>query len=633
MPTTTPRCLLLVLLAAATGVARGASGDVLFPPPPPAVARRLAATIERLGREVKPAERDALFDQIVDAGSEAIPILLAEIEKRNPRTWSLGIQALGAIGDPRVIPRLREELKGLRGRPAMDVLYALALAGDRRALVDALRSTHATVSFEQGTTAVDYIAGALGPDAVPTLIEEIPRRAKNSRVAGLGALGTIADASAVPFLLRWSRQPEPLDRRFALMALARIGDPRAAPRLIEALEDPDLDVRVAAAEGLGYLRAEEAIPRLAALLGKPSVLRPKAIWSLGLIGGPEAAAALRASWTDVSELEKPLVVEALGRAGDPESAPLLGEIARGEDTQLASLAVDALSRLHGPASSAALLAACSGAGSHETRERAAGELVRRRDPRSVPCVLKLLREEVERRNGLSPEASAMLAELPLFAPPGAAEALETMADAVRAPAIRYHLSSAASAIRTVQRLGAEVDPWLALLNQGTAEEIDLAIRWLGELGDARAVEPLCRLIGRLEPARAHLVPQALGRIGSERATSFLVSLLTEESYRDPELRRTREEAVRALARYARSKHVAQELERAFRAEHARTVTPLLAYAHIVGREGIPRLMMLKRELLRRRGRLQVLRHEKVNWALRLLRTGRPIPWEELRDPS
>jgi hypothetical protein len=185
--------------------------------------------------------------------------------------------------------------------------------------------------------------------------------------------------------------------------------------------------------------------------------------------------------------------------------------------------------------------------------------------------------------------------------------------------------------RTVHELGAGIEPWLKLLDEGDLGEVDLAILRLGDLGDPRAVEPLVRLFGRTEPERAWRIPEALGRIGSERGTPFLISLLTDDLYRVPSLARAREEAARALARFSRSVLGAEAARKAYLAERGQAFVALMAYARMRGADAVPDLMVLKKYLLQRRGRLPILRHEKVNWAIRLLREGREIPFAEVAD--
>lgn len=605
-----------------------------FPTPTAAVTRRVNTLIEALRQTEGLAERGRILDDLVEIGPPALPLFVAELDRRSRETWPAMIYALGAVGDPRVIPILRRNLSHQTGTVYMDVLYALTLAGDPEAPRQALRSSFATVSLAPDMTAMDYIAGALGPAATPMLIREIPRRSQEARIAGLGALGTICDAEAVPFLLEWSRRPESIDRRCAVMALARIGDPRSGPRLVEALADPDASVQEAAVEGVGYLREARALPALIQLARRhpASTLRRRAYWSLGLIGGPDAAATLIAALgTAAAEDEHTLVIRALGQTGAAEAAEPLAKETLGASPIIAVAAVTALQALPDAAARDRLLTACSEAPVHEAGLEAARALVIRRDPRVAPCAIKQLREEIDRRHGLDPAADDMLELLPLAAPASVAASLEVAADAVAAPALQHRLREAAHLTRMMQELGAGVEPWIKLLDEGDASEVDLAIRRLGDMGDAQAVEPLVRVFGRIDPDRAWRIPEALGRIGSERATAFLISLLTDDLYHVPSLERAREEAARALARYARAPHAADANREAFVAEQGRLFVPIMAYARMRGAAGIPDLLELKRLLLRRRGPAPVLRHEKINWAIRMLRTGREIPLSEVSD--
>jgi HEAT repeat protein len=547
------------------------------------------------------------------------------------------IFALGAIGDERVLPILREELKNQSSTPYLEILYAMSLAGDDSALVSALRSTDATVLFEPGTTAVDYIAGAAGAKAVPVLIREIPRRSRDSRMAGLSALGTLGDASAVDFLLEWSKQPNPVDRRFALAALSRIGDPRAIPRIIEALSDPDPRVRAGAAEGAGYLRAEKAVPILRSWtkVEKRSVLKGEAVWSLGLIASDNATKALAELFEESRGIERRLVLQAVAKSPSPGAIDVFAVAMRAEDDPaLERIAVNGLTRLgNDPGATTLLLEICASGRDHDSGMIAARALLERKDPRATPCVLSRLREEMDLRHGVGPLAEYILTEIPLIGSESTAASLEALAEEVPAPALEHKLRAAARGVRMIREYGDDAQPWIELLASGTPMDVDLAIRKLGDLGDPRAISPLKQLFGRIEPERAHAIPRALGEIGSERATPFLISLLTDTLYRVPSLARARDEAAIALAKITREPHAAEALLRAFELDGARNVIPLLAYAHIRGQAGIPQLLEKKALIFRIRSREQASRHERLIWAIRMLRAGQTIPIHEIRDPD
>lgn len=604
-----------------------------FPTPSPAASRRIASLIERLRESPPLAERNEIIDQLVDTGSSVLSLLVAELERRDRNSWPVMVYVLGAIGEQSVLPVLAEHLKRQSGQPYLDVVYAMALAGDDTALSRALKSSHATMSFGQGGNVVDYIAGAMGPRAAPILMREIPRRTVDARVAALGALGTACDDSAVEFLIGWAGNEDALCRRYSLIALARIGDPRALDTMIRALADPDRSVREAAAEGLGYLHQPEAVPALLARLAElpRGPERSMVIWSLGLLGGPDAAKELAVRYERASDHEADWILQALGHTNDPAALDTLTQAALMGGSTTAEHGVRGLIAIDADEARERLLRICIESRSHAASLLAAAELVSRYDPRATPCITEVLRKDLERRQGLSQGAVEILELLPHAALPGAAEAIEALAAETTAPALTYRLRTASRGIRLVHELGTELDPWLDLLGNGTAEEVELAIRRLGELGDPRAVEPLRRLFGRIEPERSHLIPEALGLIGSERATPFLISLLTSDTYRVDELSRSREEAARALARYARSAHVADALEAAFYADRGRLFLPLMAYAKVRGREGISQLLEMKSLLMRRRDRRSQARHERANWAIRMLRAGREIPLSAISE--
>ena len=114
---------------------------------------------------------------------------------------------------------------------------------------------------------------------------------------------------------------------------------------------------------------------------------------------------------------------------------------------------------------------------------------------------------------------------------------------------------------------------------------------------------------------------------------FLISLLTDTLYRVHSLSRARDEAAIALAKITREPHAADALLRAYELDGARNVIPLLAYAHMRGRAGIPELLDKKALLFRIRSREQASRHERLIWAIRMLRSGREVPISEIRDPD
>jgi HEAT repeat protein len=628
-----------VSLAAPSFGAAGALPDTTgepLPMPSPAVARRAGALIEQLRRGHQGgAEREVALEELRSIGAPAIPLLQAELERRSRDTWPEMIYLLGATGDARVLDVLRKEAQRQSGKPLMDTLYAMSLAGDPLALQLALRSAHVSVVFEPGVggTALDFIAGVQGSSAVTTLRENLERRTPEARAAAIQALGTLSCESAVEFLLEWTKREDPQDRRAALTALGRIGDPRARPVVAAALQDPNESVRVAALEAAGWLRDQQLASPLAALARQrqPSIAKLYAVWSLGLIGGPVAAQALGETVNLTLDPERPRVLQSLGNARDAAGLATLEREALGPHPHWSGVAVDGLVKLPPSVGRQALLRVCAEASVPESGFLAAVVLTERQEARAIPCIVQRLRLELEHRPGVMAEVDHLLSLLPLFAPNSVAETLDTLAGAIAAPTLQHRLRSTAQLIQLANERGNDAAQWINLLDDGTPLEVDLAIRKLGGLGDPRAVEPLARLFGQIEPERARLIPAALGMIGSERATLFLTQLLTDEIYRVPSLERARSEAARALARYAKSNAAAEALRQAFIDEQGRLFVALLGYARVKGPAATKEIVDLKRMLLARRTPGQVGRNERVNWVLRQLRMGAEIPIDYVND--
>ncbi|MGB3404200.1 MAG: HEAT repeat domain-containing protein [Microcoleaceae cyanobacterium] len=105
--------------------------------------------------------------------------------------------------------------------------------------------------------AVEALAAACLPEAIPTLIEVLGFNNPGAAVAAVDGLITIGEPAVMPIL-------EQLDgynygaRAWAVRALSGIGDPRGLDILLDAAgSDFALSVRRAAARGLGAIRWHE----------------------------------------------------------------------------------------------------------------------------------------------------------------------------------------------------------------------------------------------------------------------------------------------------------------------------------------------------------------------------------------
>ncbi|WP_211531203.1 HEAT repeat domain-containing protein [Methanocalculus chunghsingensis] len=135
----------------------------------------------------------------------------------------------------------------------------------------------------------------------------------NYRWRAAEALGEEGDQRAVGPLIEALSDPHVDVSWIAAKSLGRLGDPEAVPHLISMLDDDDKWQRIGAAEGLGGIADPEAVESLATLLARDPdrLVREKAAWALGEIGGDAAEDALLSAEGDESERVRKSVLKSL----------------------------------------------------------------------------------------------------------------------------------------------------------------------------------------------------------------------------------------------------------------------------------------------------------------------------------
>ncbi|MGH7185374.1 MAG: HEAT repeat domain-containing protein [Pseudomonadota bacterium] len=260
---------------------------------------------------------------------------------------------------------------------------------------------------------------------------------------------------------------------------------------IAALGDEDWAVREDAAVALGGLRDKRAVePLIAVLRDSDRAVREASVAALTAIGEP-AVEPLGACLRDQNLTVQESAAAILASIGD----------ARVADELIAALtSADWVVRMH-----------------------AAKALGRIGEARTIPALMPLLQDKVK---AVREEVSGALARLGPAAIPVLVEALtheEWLA--------RLHAVESLGKTKSPDA----VDPLLRLLfNDRDSSLREDAVRALGDIGDARAVEFL--LTAMKEPGLRPLITEALGKIGDRRAVPALVAVV--EGTNRPEQGRT-----------------------------------------------------------------------------------------------
>jgi HEAT repeat protein len=300
-------------------------------------------------------------------------VLVGWLGESSPEQRAAATRALGAIGEPRVLPAL------VRLLGDADVAVRLA--------------------------SVESAAAVGGADATVPLLNRLADGESVVRVATARALSTLGDPRAVLSLLGALQDPMPEVREAAATALGRLRDPRAVRGLLGLLRDAQAEVRLAAARALGTLGAPEAVIDLAPLAlreergGDPqsrNELARVAIEAIGRVGGPSAREVLvrvfRRSETD-AELAR-VAGQALLTLGTEAESAIPALVVTPMPATLRAPVIELLGEIGGEPAADALLTmydAPEGARSAENFQSLPGllrALGRTGVPRVVPTLLR-----------------------------------------------------------------------------------------------------------------------------------------------------------------------------------------------------------------------------------------------------
>ncbi len=488
--------------------------------------------------EVNQSPWQAEFRQsIVEALSK-----LGDPQAVDPLIRELGGAHLGvrqsaavALGELCGVERLVKDLGHTNARVRQSAAWALAKRGDSRG-VDTLVQELATGDSESRQEAATALGGLGNARALEPLTLALAdgdpkvRRAAAAASETLGEvkwtrwvkgddkdferLGDSGQAQIVEPLILAMEDPDRKDREAAVKALAKLGDLRAVDSLIQALEDNDHSLRCAAARALGALgdtRAVEPLIRAFSLSGMEA-----AADALGTLGDTRAVEPL------IRALDKsPLAAaEALGELGDSRAVqPLIGTLWEFSYSRKKSAA--ALDKLGEPAWKEWV----RGEDEDFTRLGTSG------DPRAVVPLINAL----ERGKNYFETKCAVQALGSLGDP----RALSPLAKALKDSRFRDVVVEALgklNGVQTVQPLIqslGDMDPEVRRASAAALDRLGES-KWkdwiqgeekdferLGISGDSRAVEPLIRALGNLNPDLRRAASESLDRLGDPAWKSWV----------------------------------------------------------------------------------------------------------------
>jgi len=327
------------------------------------------------------------------------------------------------------------------------------------------------------------LSGCIQQDPVHVAVKHLKDPSPAVRQQALEQLHSLHSRRAIAPVIACLQDPDPAVRAAAVATVTEWKEPQAVEPLGRCLQDPDPAVRLAAAQALPAFHDPRTVPPLIqALTADDADLRAAAAAALGQIGDARAVEPLLAAAQAKAPETATAALAALGALHDPRALPAAIGALAAKDDSVGAQAVETIAKIGAPAVEP-LLARLQDP-KPRVRARAAEVLGRIGDARAVGPLVDLLKQ-AQPEEPAANEENAPAAPKPDTDENAAPAAEET-------PDVRHAAAAA------LGKLGAPaVDPLLACLVENDTEVCGRAVDALGQIGDARAVEPLVNLLVKL----------------------------------------------------------------------------------------------------------------------------------------
>ena len=473
---------------------------------------KLCAALKDADRAVCKAAAEAL-GKIGDA--RVVDPLLIALKDADWRVRDVALSALGRIGDARALDPLVIALKDNDTKLRRSAVDALGQIGDSLAidpLVIALKDNDKEVR-----SSVVCALGQIGDSlAIDPLVIALNDNDENVRRSVVYALGQIGDSRAIDPLVKALKDFDRMGmmRWPVAKALGEIGDDLAVDRLATALKDADRGVRYSAADVLGKMRNPRAVdplvvalkdtdlrvlvaralgeigdsravePLVIALKDPNRSVRGAAAGSLGELGEARAVEPLVAALKDADWSDRSYIAGALCRIGDTSAADSLALTLKNDQLGVREAAAIVLGRFGDVRAVEPLVATLKDTGRHKlTRQEAAYALCNIQDDRAFDSLVMALKDDDKDVRGCAAEVLGIR---------GDAHAVDSLVAALEDVdrEVGYKAAKALGKIRDDRA----IDQLVIALNVGTPAIRGAALAVLAQIGDSHAVNPLVTVL-------------------------------------------------------------------------------------------------------------------------------------------
>lgn len=296
--------------------------------------------------------------------SEDYLIDLASHTEPGP-TLAASYLALGKIRSKKSIPLLVKALESNFDKGRENSSIALIEIGDPKILplvLPILENQDKEIRYR----AADVLIGVHDPGFSIRILEVLTKGKVIAKAPASHVLGRIKFLKAREDIEKTLLDPNIPDREIVAQALGYLGDIKSIPVLVKTLKEDQTEAKYGAVWALGAIGSEEGLPYVEeACKSKDQKLAKIASESLGMIASPKSLSLLDKKTEDFPDLA-PITLAAITSIPGEESRKILEKYAESENINLHQVAVS--------------------------------QLGAKKDPASVPVLIKLLKEDSRSRN-------------------------------------------------------------------------------------------------------------------------------------------------------------------------------------------------------------------------------------------
>lgn len=286
--------------------------------------------------------KDQAEKVFLETGKDAIPLLLEDVEIREPSVRLGIVGVLNKIGDLEALEGLTLMLdKETDPHIKTEITYSIKnLGGSFQNLIKLLGGSDLAKRKE----AMERLI-SIGNEAVLPLISSLEKNDPSEYGGIIEVLGEIKDPRAVKPLIEKLSTEDPLVRYLIIEALIKIDE---RDMLIDALENKDHKVRSGICEVLGNIKEEKALPLLLNILKDDNNddVKESAAMAISNIGSSDTIEPLMALLYDRNSKTVVYSIEALGELNASESFNILVEKLSDYNSLVRAAAAESLGKLN-----------------------------------------------------------------------------------------------------------------------------------------------------------------------------------------------------------------------------------------------------------------------------------------------